>query len=232
MRRYIIIFSMLLLVIACKKKDDPEPIPIPDDPTAAILIFPYENSECNVGTDVTLTESTVLFEWESALFTDDYELTVKNLISGVAESYSTVNLEYSVVLLRATPYQWYVISKSDAVDTTVGSEVWRFYNAGDAIQFHIPFPAEIISPAMSEIITTSATEISLDWNGVDLDDDIVGYDVYFGSVDPPSLFASNVQESILNGVPISQNTVYFWKIITTDSRANSSDSGIAQFKIN
>ena len=55
-----LIFSVFLL-FACNKCNDD--ITIPENPTAVNLIFPFENSECNVGTDSTEKESNVVFEW-------------------------------------------------------------------------------------------------------------------------------------------------------------------------
>ena len=136
------------------------------------------------------------------------------------------------MLLRGIPYEWFVTSISNDVATTAQSEVWRFYNAGDAIQSYVPFPAEIVFPLMTEIVTTGATELTLDWNGVDLDNDITGYDVYFGTNNPPASYQTNVQDSELVDVPVSANTIYYWYIITKDSKGNVSNSGIYQFKMN
>lgn len=230
MKKPLVLFAVLFLLLGCEK-EVPLPVLNMGNPTEALLIFPYENSECHEGTNITATESTVMFEWSQAANSDSYDLVLKNLSTNDETTYMTSENELPIVILRATPYAWYIISKSNAVNSTAQSETWKFYNAGDGITSYAPFPAEIISPAMAEIISTAPTEITLDWDGSDVDDDIMGYDVYFGTTNPPDLLAGNVQESSLTEVPVSPDTIYYWSVTTIDEHGNSSESGIYQFKI-
>ena len=229
MKKALFLLCLLLLLYGCEKKPV---LIIPENPTKAILVFPYENSACNEGTNLTILESTVLFEWEAGKNSDKYELMLKSLSTGAITTCETSNTEVPVILKRATPYAWYVISKSNSVSDTARSATWKFYNAGDGIKSYAPFPAEIISPAMAATISTASSVITLDWNGSDVDGDITGYDVYFGTIAAPGIFKSDQPESILLNVPIASKTIYFWKIVTKDSRGNKSDSGVYQFKIN
>ena len=229
MKKVLYFLSLVLIFNGCSK-DSPAAV-APLIPTAAKLVFPFENSLCNEGTKITATESTVLFEWEEGENTDNFELKLRNLTTGDITSHETTIAEISIVLQRANPYDWYVISKSNSVSEPAQSGTWKFYNAGEGNLAYTPFPAEIISPDMAEVITTTANFITLDWNGNDVDDDIIGYDVYFGVTASPEIIQSDITESIVNNVPITPNTIYFWKIITKDSQGNKSDSGVFQFKI-
>lgn len=230
MIKTLLIFIVLLLVISCHK-EDPDPVLIIKNPTEALLVFPYENSECNEGTNITATQSTVLFEWRSAENTDEYELILSNLSTTDKTSFMVSETNIPIVLQRGTPYAWYVISRSDKIDSTATSEIWKFYNAGQGIESYAPFPAEIITPSMAETITSSPSKITLDWNGSDVDNDIIGYDLYFGTANPPDLLESNLQESVLTDVQVESNSIYYWSVTTKDARGNSSESGIFQFKI-
>jgi hypothetical protein len=230
MKNRVLIISVLLLVIGCHK-DDPDPVQLIGNPTEALLIFPYENSECNEGSDITVTTSKVLFEWRTAENTDEYELVLFNLSTTDQSSHVTSENKISIVLQRATPYAWHVISKSNKIDSTAQSDIWKFYNAGDGIESYAPFPAEIITPLMAENITTSGGNITLDWSGSDVDNDILGYDVYFSTTNPPDLLKSDVEESILTDVQVVAGAIYYWSVTTKDAHGNSSDSGIFQFKI-
>lgn len=230
MIRTFLIFSMLLLLLSCHK-DDPDPDMIINNPTEAILVFPYENSECNEGTNITVTESTVLFEWRAAENTDEYELILFDLSSEKQSSYVAIESKIPIVLQRGTPYAWYVISRSDKSDSTATSEIWKFYNAGEEVESYAPFPAEIVAPLMAETITSVSGAIALDWNGSDVDNDIVGYDVYFGTTNPPDLFESNLQESEIVDVTVESDSIYYWSVTTKDAHGNSSDSGLFQFKV-
>jgi hypothetical protein len=120
-------------------------------------------------------------------------------------------------LVTKTKAYSYKINILYSVSETAQSSTWRFYNAGDAVESYAPFPAEIISPTMAESISTSDNVITLDWIGSDIDDDIIGYDVYFGTSTTPEIIESDLNESILNNVSIVSNTIYYWKIITKDA---------------
>lgn len=225
MKKLLLLICLPIFIQGCSEES------LAESPTMTKLIFPFENSLCNEGTNITPTESTVLFEWEKGVFTDNYELKLKNLISGNETSHLTSNTEIPIVLNRGMPYEWYIISTSNSVSEIAQSATWKFYNAGDATESYAPFPAEIISPMMAESISTSDNVITLDWIGSDIDNDIIGYDVYFGTSTTPSILLSDLNESILNNVSIVSNTIYYWKIITKDTWGNSSDSGVFQFKI-
>ena len=227
MKRVLIIFVLFIAVFGCKKKD-PEP-GIPEAPTVATLVFPYMNSLCNQGTNITATESTLLFEWAAGEFTDSYELKIEDLSDGSLTTYPTTSTQFSATLKRGIPYAWFVISISDLATETVQSETWRFYIAGETVQHYAPFPAEIISPTMASTVTAP---VSLEWKGNDVDGDISGYDIYFSTSSPPSLLHSNVTDTVVTNVPVTVNTIYYWKVITIDSEGNSSDSGVYQFKVN
>ena len=224
------IFSLFVFTIVSSISCSKDEIS-PPKPTKVNLVFPFENSECTGGTDTTETESTVLFEWSEGQNVDEYELNLKNLFSGDSSSYITNELSIPITILRATPYSWYILSKSNSTSKTAKSDIWRFYNAGEALTHYAPFPAEIVSPAMAETITTSASVITLEWVGSDVDGDIVAYDVYFGTTSPPDIYENDFTESILNSAPILSNTVYYWEIVTKDARGNSSSSGIYQFRV-
>lgn len=229
MKKVTFYIYIIFVFFACNSGDDNV---AEDNPTVVDLIFPFENSECIGGTDTTETESTILFEWSASLYADDYELNIKNLATSDSTSHNTTDLSVSVTLKRSTPYAWYVIAKSNSVDASAKSAIWRFYNAGEALIHHVPFPAEIVSPAMAEHITPAASTISLQWIGSDIDNDIVGYDIYFGTTSPPDKIETDFTETILNELSILANTIYYWKIVTKDAQGNSSDSDVYQFKIN
>jgi hypothetical protein len=227
--RQILFFIVVVFAFAScnKNKIDPDP----GKPVAVKLLFPHENMLCNVGTDSTATESNVQFEWSKGENADEYQLILKNLISGDSIARTTPDIKLTLRILRSTPFAWYVLSISKSASETARSETWMFYNAGEAIENYAPFPAEIISPKMAETIAYTSGTISLVWTGNDIDGDITGYDVYFGTSNPPVLIQTNVQASMLNNVAVLPNTTYYWNIITKDARGNSSGSGIYQFRI-
>ncbi|HEY0667793.1 MAG TPA: hypothetical protein VGD22_06430, partial [Sphingobacteriaceae bacterium] len=114
---------------------------------------------------------------------------------------------------------------------TVKSAVWKFYNSGPGVTAYAPFPAEILSPAMGQVVTPISGKITLDWEGSDVDGDIINYDVYIGTGSTPALLKEKLTASVLSDVSVNSNTTYYWKIITRDSKGNTSDTGVHQFKV-
>jgi len=195
---------------------------------AAILLFPLNNSECTTGTNVSATQSKVTFEWNAAENAALYYVYVKNLNTQAQLQYNAQNnTSMEINLTKGTPFSWYVVAKSTS-GALAESEKWKFYNAGDAIENYIPFPAELVSPAMSS--TVQGPTVDLEWSGNDVDDDIVNYKIYFGTAANPTTLIGTITEERLNQVSTTSNTTYYWKVVATDEAGNSSTSTIFQFK--
>ncbi|WP_370479952.1 hypothetical protein [Tamlana flava] len=226
---FVIGFFSFPVVFNCSGSDsDPDPVVI-TPPGEATLIFPNENSECTEGTNVTSTESDVTFDWNDALNADSYQLYLKNLDTQETSNYSSVNSQFTLTLLRSTPYSWYVVSKNSGTQTTQ-SATWKFYNAGEAVSSYAPFPAELVSPEMGTSLEASLTDVLLQWAGSDIDNDIESYDVIFGTENTPiNNLGSTSQVNF--SANVTSGTTYYWRVISNDSQGNSSESEIFQFKV-
>jgi hypothetical protein len=227
MRRIGIYILLVSVLFSCKKKSEPIPAP-----SAALLTSPLKNESCNTGTALSATESTVVFNWAIASNTETYELSIRNLLSNEVSTKIASSNTASATLKRNTPYSWFVTSKSSRTAEINKSEVWKFYNAGLSTTSYAPFPAEIVAPKMNDIAIVSGGKATLSWTGLDVDNDIVGYDVYFGANASPVLYQGNLAANVTTlSVTVTTNT-YYWKIITKDSKGNSSDSGVFKFVVN
>jgi hypothetical protein len=225
MRKLIYIITLGIL-FSCTKETLESP------PSSADLELPLKDETCNTGIVVSKTRSTVTFTWKQANSTTRYELVIKNLITNEVVSYKTPTLSLSVELNRNTPYSWYVNSLN-STPQVAKSEVWKFYNSGEAITNYSPYPAEIISPKMDEIFAAGTANVNLTWAGLDVDKDIVNYDVYFGTATtPPLLRTITVNQGSSLQVSVTTKTTYYWKVITKDKEGNRSDSGIFKFTLN
>ena len=201
---------------------------IPDEVLGVALIFPFESSLCSEGTEVSPTESTVLFEWVPNNNAQSYTLTIEDLSLGTVSEFQTEDFLFPARIQRAHEFRWFVSYTYQ--NEIYQSEIWNFYNEGEAIQTYPPFQTEIISPTMAQNIANTST-ITLQWNGSDVDDDIIGYDVYFGTDNPPSTpVANDISTTTLN-VSVSAGTIYYWNVITKDAAGNTSESGTFQFKV-
>jgi hypothetical protein len=225
----IVLLASTLIIIAGCGKNHPTGAP---DPQPATLTFPAQNAACTTGTVISASQSTITFTWNSAGNADSYEVDIKNLLTATTTTLTATTNQLTVNLLRNTPYSWYVVSKSNSVSTTAKSDVWKFYNAGLGTVSHPPFPADALTPTFAQSVTATGGTIKLSWTGSDPDNDIAGYDVYFGTTATPALSKSNITDMFLNSVAVTSGVTYYWKVVTKDNQGNSSDSGVFQFKVN
>lgn len=201
----------------------------PGNQDAATLVLPANNSECTTGTEVSATHSKVTLQWTAAPDTETYFVYVKNLETQNTLQYNAAtNTSYEVTLEKGTPYSWYVTSKKTS-GSAVASPTWKFYNAGAGVTNYAPFPADAVSPEMSE--TVYGPTITLQWAGSDLDNDIENYEVYMGTTSNPTTLAGTVTAQTLANVAVSAGGTYYWKVVTTDEAGNATASPVYQFKV-
>ena len=225
MRKYLLInISFVLLALsACNKEKTPS------DPEQAVLLLPLKDEACITGTVLSETENSVQFTWASAKNTDTYGLAIKNLLTGKIELYASSKTEFDAKLSRNTPYSWFVVSKSEVSTNVATSETWKFYNSGFGTVAYSPYPADIIAPAMGQNVVAIAGKIKLEWAGSDADNDLVSYDIYFGTSATPPLLKAGVVAMKLEDVSVFSNTTYYWKVVSKDAKGNSSESTVFQF---
>lgn len=227
MRRTIfIICSILFVVCACRKKDNPKP------PGQVQLLFPERNSECTTGQSLGVNTSRVTFNWQAAKNVKTYELRVTNINTGTTQTISTSATSASLPIEKGTPFSWLVRSRNNKVEEVVSSLTWSFYNAGSTISF-APFPADIMGPRMSEkVFKDINNEVTLSWSGSDLDDDIINFEVHFSTENPPLNVINTLGAAASDQkVTVTSNTVYYWSIITKDEQGNETNSGVYSFQV-
>lgn len=233
MKRFkkIIPISILVIIIifSCSKEEEETAIVTIDPPSAATLIFPVNNTECNEGIVISDTETDVLFQWEEAANASSYVLQITNLNTGTSRNISTISTEFFIRILRGTPYSWSVTSKSGTNNLTAESEIWRFYNAGLPEESFPPFPAEAMSPQSGSSVDEG--DITLEWQASDIDNDIASYTIFLDTVNPPLTEVGDTSNNSLD-VSVTSGLIYYWKVITTDVIGNTSDSQVFQFRVN
>ena len=224
----ILLGLIILSLAACKKHQTPIPLP-----GRATLYLPAQNNACTTGTDITASSSTVMFKWNASLYTGGYELRVTNLLNQVQlPAVDVPDAQASVSLLLNTPYSWYVISKAQTGSDTTHSTTWKFYNAGPGATNYAPYPAESSYPSFGVTVASTGGNVQLEWIGSTVNNvqNIVNYDVYFGTSATPPLFKSKLPDYRLN-VPVTSGSQYFWQIITRDTNGNTSASDIFEFSV-
>lgn len=223
--RLLSLFLIGVLLFGCKKKEAPKP------PESSLLVFPEKSSECTSGQDLSATTSQVEFKWQAADNAETYELRATNLITNTTQRITTSLTSAKLPLEKGAPYSWLVTSKRAAVLEAAVSETWLFYNSGFESTY-APFPAGIIEPEIgSTVLKDINNDVELKWNGSDVDNDIVGYEIYFSATNPPEeLIFSPGPNASSTKVAVETNTVYYWRVVTKDGEGNSSDSGVFDFR--
>ena len=216
----------LLIAFSCSVEDDY----VQNLPEQALLIFPNNNQECNQGVEIPGTNNTnVTFTWENDINAESYALVIKNLITQIERSYTSNSNEFTASIEKATPYSWYVITYNAINLETVESDIWKFYNAGDPVTSYTPFPADAVYPEMAGVYS-GITTIRLEWDGLDIDNDITDYDVYFDTETTPTNLIGNTIQNTMDTEVVAGN-IYYWRIVTNDAEGNNSQSEIFQFKV-
>ena len=229
--KHITILSFILLIFGCRNDSEVESPNSTSTPEAAILEVPNNNEICLTGKSLNATQSTVTFIWQAAKYATTYDLIIKNLKSMQTSTYTSNSTFKEVTLLKGEPYSWWVVSKSDNTPKSEQSSVWKFYLANDGIPVYAPFPATIIYPTSGHTINAWNGNIYLEWEAIDVDDDIIGYDVYFDTENGSTIMVENHPNKKLENISVESNTIYYWKIITKDKSGNSSSSAVYTFKV-
>jgi hypothetical protein len=223
---YHFLLPLAVFVISCSESDD-NPVPPPE---AVNLIFPLQDSECSEGIIINDQKSQLTFKWNESENSDSYELHVERLNSTKVFQEETNGTEMDVQLDRGTAYKWCVISRSNRTEKTAISNVRSFYNAGAGNISHVPFPAELLNPRNGESFTAATATIELGWNGSDLDNDIVNYEVFMDTANPPSTLIQTLNNKHLQ-VDVAAGNTYYWFVNSIDQTGNVSNSEVFHFSI-
>ncbi|WP_420401959.1 hypothetical protein [Flagellimonas sp.] len=225
----LLLSAFAYIIISCSSSI--EPVDQSLAPDASDLVYPENNKECTTGIEVDVERSTVNFQWNSSANTDYYEIIIKELGTNVEIKENSNTTELEVTIKKGAAFQWQVVSKSNISSETATSEVWKFYNAGDGIVNHVPFPADVITPSVGGNLDSSTANVILEWSASDIDNDITGYEVFFGTQNPPINSMGQTADSNIE-VSVGSGNTYYWIINTTDSANNMSVSDVFWFEVN
>ena len=224
----IYILFLGLMVMSCGGDSSDGPPPAPGTVT---LVFPDQNSECTTGTVISDSQSEVTFEWQSASNAEGYILIVTNLNTNTRQTLPTQATSGTLAIDRGTPFSWIVTATNSQSSDVSTSESRLFYNEGTKTT-QAPFPAQLEEPVSgSTVIRTDTGQVRLIWQGADVENDIASYDIQLSTTNPPT---DNVgtQSNLISDlfVEVNADTVYYWRVITTDAEGNSSTSSVFEFK--
>ena len=230
---YIAVLS--LLVLSCGGGgDDPIPNPIPTPvnkvPTTPGLVTPTNNKLC--------IDNAVQFEWnastdpEGDVVNCELQIATNNAFSqGLITKIST-NTSISVTLNKGIAYYWRVKAKDNENASSSYSSTFSFYTEGNGESNHLPFSPSIITPTFDATIQGAST--TLEWSASDVDtDDILKFDVYFGTTNPPTSKISENQSGLtLNVNSLTPASNYYWYVKVKDDKGGQTIGQVWSFKTN
>ncbi len=233
MKNSIYLSIICLVFAACGSGggDDPvNPPAVNTAPTVPILSIPADNKLC--------LDNNVSFQWNAS--TDEqndpivYQIQIAkdNTFSQIVNTLDNSSLSTSALVLeKNTAYYWRVKATDSKGLSSAYSLTFKFYTAGTAVVNHLPFAPEIISPAINTALST--TTATLTWNASDVDTaDVLTYDVYFGTVNPPTAKVSENASSKSFDVTLQPTTQYYWKVVVKDNKGGETIGQVWKFKTN
>jgi hypothetical protein len=229
------LFTIVFLVSCGGSDPGPAPMPVPviKTPGKSVLIGPANARTCEEGTNITATQSTVAFSWNSTSDTESYELRITNLnTSEVVTQTGITTTSATATLTRGIPYSWSITSKNKGATTTV-SDIWKFYLAGVGVTNYAPFPAAAVSPLPGTTVTPTNGKVTLTWDTSDVDGGTLTHTLYLDTVDGKQTpLAANSNLTVkTKEVSVAANTVYYWRVATSDG-TNTATSIVYSFKTN
>ena len=224
---------MSIVLLSCSKEPSgggttpPTPTPTIEAPGKATLSTPENNKAC----EELNSAGQVSFSWNASTETDSYDLKITNLNNQQQINQNNItSTSKAVTLAKGIPYSWNITSKNKG-DKTTTSDTWQFYLAGDGEVNFAPFPALPVSPAPGSQVTPTDGAITLEWSGSDADEDPLSYIIEMDTTD--GLQETIVVESTTDTqatVNVDTDTIYYWRIITSDG-VNSATSIVYSFRV-
>jgi hypothetical protein len=231
MRNFIYLTLVGLLFLSCSSGGDSDPAPEVKNtaPTVPTLVAPLDNKLC--------VDNSVAFQWNQSSDTENdpiiYQVQVAkdNQFAQIAKTFEGSTTLQTIALEKNTAYYWRVKATDSKGLSSNYSPTFKFYTAGLAVVNHLPFSPELLSPDLNVVLNTSTA--TLKWFSSDVDaNDVLSYDVYFGTVNPPTSIISENKTTITLDAALKPATEYFWKVVAKDNKGGETIGQVWTFKTN
>lgn len=222
----------IVLFVACSEDGIEEIEPeLVEEPAKANLQYPNLNSRCTEGSTTADDKTEIIFRWVKGTHTTATDLMVKNLRTEEVTKFNASEESHAVTLQTGTPYSWWILSYNESTAQPTSSAVWKFYTSGKGITNYAPFPADLVSPANEALLPADKLQVNLEWEGNDVDEEALSYDLYFGEqADFSEAYRKRLNSSSFE-LEVAPEKSYFWQVITRDAAGNTSESDIGTFSV-
>lgn len=228
MKRLLTLLVIVTAYASCSKSEN-NPVPPVDEtentaPSVPLTIYPTNGLLC--------TENPIEFSWnpstdkEGDAITYEIEIASDESFTNIIEKAPVNGTKRTFTLEKGIELNWRVRAK-DNNNFSDFSTNWKFYTEGEGIVNYLPFTPTLLNPILNtKVVGNSA---SLEWSSSDVDGDELVYDVYFGNSTPPILIQENITDNTYS-VNITENQIYYWKIIVKDGNGGEAIGNIWNFK--
>lgn len=232
MKKHIYLLVIGFIVISCSGGgDSPSPSPTPTNtaPTIPTLVAPSNNKLC--------IDNSVSFQWDASTDSNNdaiiYQIQVATDIqfAQIVRTLEGTSNSQTIALDKGIAYYWRVKATDSKSLSSNYSSTFNFYTEGVATVNHLPFSPELVQPALNSLINPATA--TLKWNSSDVDvNDILVYDVYFGTDNPPATkMGTNITTNTLDVITVASKK-YYWKVIVKDNKGGEAIGQIWSFSTN
>ncbi|HSQ46767.1 MAG TPA: hypothetical protein VLM44_07605, partial [Lutibacter sp.] len=187
---------------------------------------PANNSLC--------TDNVLNFQWNASTdsqgdaITYQIEVSKNTQFSQIAHTQTSTTTSKSITLEKGIAYYWRVKATDSKSAASNYSATYTLYTEGVGITNHLPFSPVLVSPALNSVQT--AATVNLQWTASDVDaSDALTYDVYFGTVHPPTAIVSSNQSANSSNRTVTASTKYYWKVVVKDGKGGQTVGQVWSF---
>lgn len=231
MKKFIYLSIIGFSLVSCGGGSDDSPTPeiVNVAPTVPALTAPIDNKLC--------VDNTVGFQWNTStdankdVITYQIQVAKDNAFTQIVKTNEVTTNSSSISLDKNTPYYWRVKATDSKGLSSSYSPTYKLYTTGEAVVNHLPFSPELVQPAINSLLNTATA--TLKWNATDVDaTDVLTYDVYFGTTNPPTVKVSENTSATSFDVTLNATKEYFWKVVVKDNKGGETVGQLWKFKTN
>lgn len=230
MKQYIYSGIASFLLLSCSGSDDTIKTVKNTAPTVPTLVAPINNKLC--------IDNTVILEWNASTDAENNPITYQlqiatdNQFAQIVKTSESAQTVQTATLSKGIAYYWRVKATDSNNASSNYSSTYNFYTEAVAVTNHLPFMPQLVLPEFNA--TISGTTAALSWTASDVDtNDALTYDVYLGTVNPPTEKVGNsITAASLNTSSLQSATNYYWKVVVKDNKGGETIGQIWSFKTN
>ncbi|OYX85714.1 MAG: hypothetical protein B7Y83_03825 [Flavobacteriales bacterium 32-34-25] len=231
MKKYLLTVFIGLLFISCGGGSDDGSDPVAENkaPSVPTLVAPANNLLC-IDNAVTL-QWNVASDPDSDAISYQLEIAKDNLFTQIAYTNSTTTPSKTVSLEKGVRYYWRVKAIDSKNLSGNYSSVFQFYTEGIGLTNHLPFAPSVVKPELSSAVNTNS--VILEWNASDVDvNDVLTYDVYFGTTNPPTEKVAIGQTLKTYSQNLAVPGIYYWRVDVKDGKGGLTQGQVWRFSKN